>query len=89
MENKSVRAMLVQHARADEYRFKSAARDALTRLAHDVEHALAQMESGTISTSVGGSVLNHQNFMDAERNLVRWWDARCICAVIEDTWEDA
>lgn len=89
MTEKSQRTMLVQHARRDEHRFKELARDALRRVIADADHALAELESDRISQSTGGSVLSHQNFTDAERNLVRWWDARCVCAVVEDTWEEA
>lgn len=89
MTEKSYRTMLVQHARRDEYRFKEAARDALRALIADADHKLAELESGRLSTTVGGAALNHQTFMDAERNLVRWWDARCVCAVVEDATEEA
>lgn len=89
MTEKSYRTMLVQHARRDEYRFKDAAQTALRNLIADADRALAELESGRISTTVGGAVLNHQTFMDAERNLVRWWDARCVCAVVEDATEEA
>jgi hypothetical protein len=77
METKTVRTMLVQHARIDERRFRNAAEDSLRRLISDAERALRDLEAGEHFSTVGGSVLNHQHFMDAERNLVRWWDSRC------------
>jgi len=37
-----------------------------------------------LGTATSGAALSHQTFMDAERNLVRWWDAATVVANLEE-----
>ena len=58
-------------------RQKGFAERALVDLIDNAESALRQLrKDGTVSTSVGGSALNIQRFMDAERALTLYWQAR-------------
>lgn len=69
-------------AREAEIRRESAERS-LKALIRDAEEALARVQRGSVQSSVGGSVLNGQYFQDAERNLVRYWDAATARAITE------
>lgn len=51
---------------------------ALTQLSFDAQSTLDGLMNNKIATTVGGSVLNQQLFMDAERSLVLWKQAADI-----------
>ncbi len=53
-------------------RLHESALHALTQLIFDAQQTLKDLQERQLRTTVGGSVLNHQLFMDAERYLTTW-----------------
>jgi hypothetical protein len=74
-------AQFIERYEYEAHRLRRNAADALHRLIADAESALRYLDEGQIRTSIGGDVLNVQNFQDAERSLVRWWDAEAVVAL--------
>jgi hypothetical protein len=70
--------------KAERDRCRESAIHALTHLIFDAQDKLKKlMEHGRVETTVGGSALNHQLFMDAERSLVLFWRYAGVAAWLE------
>jgi hypothetical protein len=63
---------------------RESAKRALLDVIQDAQAALARLEgeSPTVRQSIGGSCLNEQRWQDAERSLVRFWDAASTAAIL-------
>lgn len=77
----------VREFRRERDRHYESAKRSLARVKDEVLSALELLredaEAGSISQTVGGSVLNSQYWQDAERSLVRYWDAAGVVAILE------
>lgn len=68
------------------------ARRALEKVKSQVDAllgALSSPDGASINQTVGGAILNHQHWQDAERSLVRYWDAAGAVVMLERVLENA
>lgn len=76
---------IIEQFRQDRDRYYAQAQRAIENLQADLAYAVQGLAADPpyVTATIGGSVLNHQYWQDAERALVRFWDAAGVVANLE------